>query len=99
MNRTWNYISLLLLFIYGSMGVFADNTVTLSSVSGASGTEVTVSVAMTNTDAVANLQLSIPLDEGLSFVEGSVAKTDRLKNHSVSAGVKDDELNLLIYST
>ena len=93
------HICLLLLLLFGNMGAYADNTVTLSSVSGTSGTEVTISVAMTNTDAVANLQLSIPLDEGLSFVDGSVAKTDRLKNHSVSAGVKDDVLNLLIYST
>ena len=93
------HICLLLLFLFGSTEVYSNNTVILSSVSGTSGTEVTVSVAMTNTDAVANLQLSIPLDEGLSFVDGSVEKTDRLKNHSVSAGVKDGVLNLLIFST
>ena len=99
MNRTMKYISLLLLLLCGGVAASADNAVTLSSVSGASGTEVTVSVSMTNTDAVTSLQLSIPLDEGLSFVEGSVANKNRLKNHSVSAGVKDGVLNLVIYST
>ena len=98
MNRTMKYISMLLL-LCDSVAASADNAVTLSSVSGASGAEVTVSVSMTNTDAVTSLQLSIPLDEGLSFVEGSVVKKNRLKNHSVSAGVKDGVLNLVIYST
>lgn len=93
------YISLLLLLLCGSVAASADNTVTLSSVSGASGTEVTISVSMTNTDAVTSLQLSIPLDEGLSYVEGSITKKERLKNHSVSAGLKDGVLNLVIYST
>lgn len=99
MNRTMKYISLLLLLLCGGVAASADNAVTLSSVSGVSGSEVTVSVSMTNTDAVTNLQLSIPLDEGLSFVEGSVAKKDRLKKHSVSAGVKDSVLNVVVYSS
>lgn len=93
------YINLLLLFLCGSVAASAENAVTLSSVSGASGTEVTVSVSMTNTDAVTNLQLSIPLDEGLSYVASSVRKKGRLKNHSVSAGVKDGVLNVVVYSS
>ena len=82
-----------------SIGAWADNNITLSDVQGAAGTEVTVSVSMTNTDAVSALQLSIPLDENLTFVENSQTAGNRLSGHTLSAGVKDGVLNVIVYSS
>lgn len=87
-------ICLAALGLYG----YADNVVTIGSASGAPGDEVTLSIAMQNTDDIAALQLLIPLDEELSYVEGSAALTDRCGSHSVTAGMKDGELSLMVYS-
>lgn len=72
--------------------------VSLSSVSGTPGTEVTVSVSMTNADAITTLQLSIPLDEELSLVNNSASKSSRLSDHLVTIGVKDGVLNIVVHS-
>ena len=72
--------------------------VSLSSVSGTPGTEVTVSVSMTNADAITTLQLSIPLDEELSLVNNSASKSSRLSDHLVTTGVKDGVLNIVVHS-
>lgn len=88
---------MLLLLCFG-IGARADNFVTIGTASGAPDEEVTVSVAMTNTDAVAALQVSIPLSDELSFVTGSAAVGSRSSGHSVTAGVKDGELNIMAYN-
>lgn len=80
------------------MGALADNAITLSNIQGNAGTEVTVSIELTNTDAVSALQLSIPLDENLTFVTNSQKAGTRIRNHILSAGVKDGILNLMVYS-
>lgn len=95
--KSLKFIIFLLLFCCG-IGAWADNNITLSSVEGAAGTEVTVSVSMTNTDVVSALQLSIPLNDNLTFVQNSQQAGSRLSGHSVSAGVKDGVLNLMVYS-
>ena len=92
------YIMMVLLLCCG-IGAWADNIITLSNVQGAAGTEVTVSVSMTNTDAVSALQLSIPLDDNLTFVENSQMAGSRLSGHTLSAGVKDGVLNVMVYSS
>ena len=88
-------ISLLLCF---GMGAPAGNTVTIGTASGAPGDEVTVSVSLANTDAVSSLQLSIPMNEQLSFVDGSAVLSSRPTDHSVTAGVRDGALNIMVYS-
>ena len=86
-----------LLLCFG-IGARADNVLTITGSSGAPGEEVTVTVSMTNTDAVMALQLSIPLDENLSLVAGSAAAAERVPDtHAVSAGVKDGLLNVMVY--
>ena len=72
--------------------------VTISSAEGAPDEEVTVSIGLNNTDAVSSIQVSIPLDENLSLVEGSDIKSNRCQNHSLVVGVKDGALNVFIYS-
>ena len=81
------------------MGARAANVVALSSTEGAPGEEVTVSIGLQNTDAVTALQLTIPLDENLTYVAGSATASSRLTNHAVSAGVKDGDLVVMVYTT
>ena len=96
--KTMKRFSLFALMLCWGIGVWAANTISLSSVQGAAGSEVTVSVTMTNTDAVSAIQLSIPLGDNLTFVENSQVAGSRLSGHTLSAGVKDGVLNLMIYS-
>lgn len=91
--------SMIALLLCCGIGVWAENIIALPNVQGAAGTEVTVSISMTNNDAVSALQLSIPLDDNLTFVENSQKKGDRLSEHTLSAGVKDGVLNVMFYST
>ena len=96
--ETMKKIFLLALLLCNGLGAWADNNITLSNVQGAAGTEVTVSVSMTNTDAVSAIQLSIPLGGDLTFVENSQQAGSRISGHTLSAGVKDGVLNIMVYS-
>lgn len=80
------------------IGARADNVVSISSVEGAPDTEVTVSIALENTDAVSSMQVSIPLNEELTLVEGSGGLGERCSDHALSVGVKNGVLNVLVYS-
>jgi hypothetical protein len=80
------------------MGAWADNIITISSAEGAPDDEVTVNVSMTNKDAIASLQVSIPLDENLTLVEGAGELGSRCGSHSLTVGVKDGVLNIFVYS-
>lgn len=80
------------------MGARADNIVTISSMEGAPDEEVTVSIGLQNSDVLSSLQVSIPLDESLTLVEGSEELGSRCANHSLTVGVKDGVLNVFIYS-
>lgn len=78
--------------------IHADNLINISSVQGIPNEEVTVSVSLQNSDAVAALQLTIPLDEQLTLVEGSETLGARATDHQVTVGVKDGVLNVMLYS-
>lgn len=80
------------------IGARAGNIVTIGTASGAPDEEVVVSVSLTNTDAVSTLQVAIPLNEQLTFVDGSASLSSRCSNHNVTAGVKDGTLNIMVYS-
>ena len=84
MKRYIRYTFLSLLLCFG-IGARADNVLTITGGNGAPDEEVTVSFALTNTDAVTAMQLSIPLDEELTLVSGSLVKSARLANHDASA--------------
>lgn len=95
--KQYRFILAILLLCSG-IGAWADNIITLSDVQGAAGTEVTISVSMTNNDAVSAMQLSIPLGDNLTFVTNSQQKGNRISGHTLSAGVKDGVLNVMVYS-
>ena len=92
----YTFLSLLLCF---GMGARADNVLTITGGNGAPDEEVTVSFALTNTDAVTALQVSIPLDEELTLVSGSLTKSARLVNHDASASANNGVLTVMVYST
>ena len=94
-GRGWAFF---LLFLCFGIGARAGNIVTIGTASSTPDTDVTVSVALTNTDVVSSLQVSIPLDEQLAFVDGSAELSSRCTSHSVTAGVKDGALNIMVYS-
>ncbi len=77
----------------------ADNRLALSETSGTPNTEVAVSVALGNTDAVSALQLTLPLGKHLRYVDGScVLSAARSNGHTLTASQVDDELRIYIYS-
>lgn len=98
MKQQFEKIVLLLVLLCFGMGARAGNVLTIGSAQGAPGEEVELALALENTDAVAALQVSIPLGEQLSYVEGSAAMTGRSNGHSVTAGMKDGTLNVVVYS-
>ena len=98
MTAMKKYITILIL-LCTAFHVFAENTITFSSVEGAIGTEVTVSVSLENTDAVSGIQLTIPLDNNLTYVENSHAKSSRLSSHELAVGTKNGVLTLIAYSS
>jgi len=87
-----------LLALWATVGVWAGNTITISTTEGAPDEEVTVSIGLENSDAVSSLQVSIPLDENLTLVSGSGQLGSRCTGHSLTVGVKDGVLNILVYS-
>ena len=96
-NSVVKILMLLVLLCFG-IGAWAENMITISSTEGAPGSEVTVSIGLTNTDAVSSLQVSIPLDENLTLVTGSGQLGSRCSSHSQTIGVKDGVLNVFVYS-
>ena len=89
---------LMLMLLCLSMGAQAANVITISSTEGAPSEEVTVNIGLENSDVVSSLQVSIPLDENLTLIEGSELLGNRCSNHSLTVGVKDGVLNVFIYS-
>ncbi len=89
------WIAVLLCF---GTGAWATNTVSLSTGKAVPGQEVTIEVNLANSESVSAIQLSIPLDENLTYVANSAIGTSRLSDHLVTAGMKDGMLNLVIVS-
>ncbi len=90
------------LFIIGGwlamLTLHAENILSLSSVQGSPEEEVTVELSLSNTDAVTAIQVSIPLDQQLTLVEGSATLTSRASSHQATVGTKDGVLNIVVYS-
>lgn len=77
----------------------ATNTLTIGTAQGSPGDEVEVSVSLQNSDAVYALQFTIPLDDALHYVDGSIAlNAIRSNSHSISALSQDGVLSVYVYS-
>ena len=89
----------LLLWLGCCVLAFAQNTVSLTGGEGKPGGLVTVGVLLKNTDAVTAMQVDVPLDESLTFVEGSeVIEQERLDGHEVKVSKTESGFRVLLYS-
>ena len=81
----------------------ANNSITLTAASAAPGTEVTVDVALSNSDAVGGIQIDLPFGKDADFtvVEYGAAVTARAAGHAVTVGKHDADgrVTVMIYST
>ena len=74
------------------------NIFTISQAQGHPGDEVTVSVSLDNSDAVAVAELLIPLDAQMTYVDGScVLNQSRSNGHVISAGADAEGLKVVVY--
>lgn len=89
---------LLTLLLCVGLGARADNIVSVSTTDGNPGDEVTVSISLDNSDGVSSLQVTIPLDENLTVVDGSGIPGSRCPGHEVTVGEKDGGLQVFVYS-
>lgn len=81
-----------------ALTIRAANIVTFGSAEGSPGDTVEVSVRLDNSDAIATLQVSVPLDATTHYVSESAALTDRRDDHSVSANESNGQLNIIVFS-
>ena len=90
-------LSLLILIALG-LTVEGQNALQLSGGSGHPGDTLTVTLSMTNSDAITALQTFVPLRGHLSYVPGSAILTERSNGHQLTATVLRDTLRLYSYS-
>lgn len=77
----------------------ASNLVSLSSVSGHPGDEVTVSASLANDDVVTAIEVLVPLNDHVQYIaESATLNSERAEDHTMSAAVVDDTLRVYIYS-
>ena len=76
----------------------AENVVTLPTVTGSPGDEVTLTIALDNTDAVSAMQLQIPVTSDVTVVTGSETLGARAASHSAKVGIRDGVLNIMVWS-
>lgn len=89
----------LLLALCFCITAVADNRLSLSQASGTPGTEVSVSVSLSNTDSVSALQIALPLGKYLHYIDGSCTLSSARSNgHVITASQVDEELRIYIYS-
>lgn len=87
------------LLLLAATPLLADNVVTLSAVEGRPGDVVNVSVSLQNTDEVTAVEVRIPLNDYLTYVDGSAQLNgSRSDGHAMSAGCRNNELRLYAYS-
>ena len=90
-----------LLFFLGFLAALstqAQNALVLSNAQGHPGDTVTLTLSLTNSDAVTAMQAFIPLGNQLAYVSGSAAITARGNGHQLSASVLRDTLRIYSYS-
>ena len=90
-------LSLFLLAVSYMLTAYGANNVILSTAEGAPGETVTVTLSLTNSDAVTAVDVTIPLDAQLTYVEGSCRlNNERADGHSLTAGVNGGALRIIV---
>lgn len=75
-----------------------QNSLTVTGGSGHPGDTVTMTLSLSNSDAVSALQTFIPLGSNLTYLQGSATMTSRSNGHQVTASVLRDTLRIYVYS-
>ena len=89
----------ILLWLGCCMLALPQNTVTLTGGEGKPGGQVSVSLGLKNTDALSAMQVDIPLDESLTFVEGSERiDSERLGGYEIKVSRTEAGVRVLLYS-
>ncbi|MBO7240496.1 MAG: choice-of-anchor D domain-containing protein, partial [Bacteroidaceae bacterium] len=77
---------------------YSVNELHCSRVEGALGEEVTVELRMNNMEPIVGLQTTFTLPDGIEYVDGSFAPTERAVSHTATASVNSNSLVLFLYS-
>ena len=78
---------------------YSVNELHSNRVEGIAGEEVTVELRMNNMEPIVGLQTSFELPDGVEYVYGSFAPTERASSHTAMASVNDKQLTLILYSS
>lgn len=98
MNLQQTLRTLLWLLSLSALPTMAQR-ITVSTTEGTPHDEVTVQVNITDAPSVSALQMAIPLDEHLTYVNNSAQlNAARSDGHTLSAGVKDGQLRFYLYA-
>ena len=82
-----------------SIAIHATNTISLTSAVGKYNDEVLIDVSLKNSDAITAVEITIPLDKNLTYVNASATMNSARSNgHLISAAEVDNELRIYIYS-
>ena len=82
-----------------SIAIHATNTISLTSAEGKYNDEVQVDVSLANSDAITAVEITIPLDKNLTYVDASATlNSARSNGHLISAAEVNKELRIYIYS-
>lgn len=78
---------------------YSVNELHSSRAEGIAGEEVTVELRMNNMEPIVGLQTMFTLPNGVEYVDGSFAPTERASSHTAMASVSDKQLTLILYSS
>ena len=74
------------------------NTISITGGEGHPGDVVTVNVSLENSDAVTGVDMTIPLDNQMTYVDGScVFNEERSNGHYLSVGLTDAGLRVVVF--
>ncbi len=91
-------LTALCMLLVGGMAQAASR-LTLNDVQGHPGDEAEVALGLASTDAVTAMEVCIPLEAALHYVEGSATlNAERTNGHSIQAAEVDDTLRIYVYS-
>lgn len=103
MSITRKLLAAAMLWVLGSGVAAAAHKVSVTSAQGEPGTEVTLTVTLENTEAVAGLQVLLPFGEsaGVQPVTGSGEAQGRVAEHQVTVGMSPGTgtVSVMLYST
>ena len=77
---------------------YSVNELHSSRVEGFAGEEVTIELRMNNMEPIVGLQTTFTLPNGIEYVDGSFATTERAASHTATASFSNGKLSLFLYS-